>query len=131
MKNHFISLFGPQHLRWTIILLAVAVLLITGSQIVGTTDNLPGLALLFSGAVILFFSILHPWRQTKNYAILTGVCVGLAILIFLGIYLLSAMQLQKYISEAFVMITILLFCLPGFVTGIIGILICTTRKSRV
>ena len=129
MKNHFISLFDPSHLRWTIILLTSAVLLIIGSQITGTTDNLPGLAMLFSGVICLFFTFLHPWRDIKNYAILAGVCFGIIILVILGIFILASLHMDKYISEGVVMITILLFCLPGIVVSIIGILLCTARKK--
>lgn len=129
LKNHLVSLFDSSHIRMTIILVISGLLLITGSQITGTTDNLPGLTMLFTGVILLFFSVLHPWRKMQNYAILAGVCIGIIILVFLAIYILAALHLEKYISEGVVMITILLICLPGIVVSIIGILVCAGRKK--
>jgi len=129
LKKHLTSLIAPSNFRWTIILLVSSALLIIGSQIIGITDNLPGIAMLFTGTILLFFSLLHPWRQTINYIILAAVSLGITVLIFLGIFILSSLHLDKYISEAFVMITIFLFCLPGLVVGIIGILLCAKKKK--
>ena len=129
LKNHFVELFDSSHIRMTIIFVISGLLLIIGSQVIGTTDNLPGLTLLFTGVILLFFSVLHPWRKTKNYSILAGFCIGITVLVFLAIYILSSLHLNQYISEAFVMITVLLICLPGFVVSIIGILICSGRKK--
>jgi hypothetical protein len=129
LRNHFASLFNSAHIKMTIILMVAAGLLIIGSQITGTTDNLPGLSMLFTGAILFFFSLLHPWRKTKNYVIFLLVCLAIIILIFAGIYILAALHLDKYISEAFVMITILLFCLPGIFASILGIIYCSTRKQ--
>lgn len=129
MKSHLLSLFDPAH-RWKILSLFItAILLIIVSQVVGTTDNLPGIAMLFIGIILLFFSFLHPWRDTKKYAILAGVSVGIIILVFLGIIILSALDMQKYIIEGVVMGIMLLFCLPGIVVSIIGILICARKQK--
>jgi len=87
IKDHFTTLLDSSHLRLTIILLISSVLLITGSQITGTTDNLSGLAMLFIGIILLFFTFLYPWRDIKNYAILFGVCLGIIILVILGVYI--------------------------------------------
>ena len=129
LKNHLVSLFDSSHIKMTIILVISGLLLITGSQITGTTDNLPGLIMLFTGVILLFFSVLHPWREIKNYAILAGLCVGIIVLVFLAIYILAALHMDKYISEGVVMITILLICLPGIVVSIIGILVCAGMKK--
>lgn len=129
IKNHLTTLLDSSHLRLTIILLTFSALLIISSQIIGITDNLPGIALLFSGVIILFFSFLHPWRDSKKYAILFAVCLGIIILVFMCIFILSALHLDKYISEGIVMITILLFCLPGIFVSIIGIVIFANKKN--
>jgi hypothetical protein len=129
MRSHLLSLFDRGHRIWTISLLLAAVILITGSQIVGTTDNLPGLTMLFAGVILLFFSVLHPWRNAKNYGILAAICGGLIILGFLAIILLSALHLQRFISEGIAMVTLFLFCLPGIIVGIIGSFLCSLRKE--
>ncbi len=129
MKSHFLSLVNPSH-RWlTLSLLVASVLLVSASQFVGTTDNLPGLLLLFVGVILLFFTFLHPWRKSSNYVKLSLVSVGVAVLTFVMIFLLSMLKMTQYISEALVMSTIFLFCLPGIVVGMIGNVFFSLRKK--
>jgi hypothetical protein len=128
MKKHFLSLFDPSHRWFTISFFLSSVLLIIGSQVVGISDNLPGIAMLLGGMIFFFFTFLHPWRKSMNYGILTGVCFGLILVTFLGIYLLSALHKDEYISEGVVMSFIGLICIPGIVTGIIGAIIWANRK---
>lgn len=129
MKTHLLSLFDRSHRILTISLLTVALILIIGSQVVGTTDNMPGLVMLFVGTILLFFSLLHPWKKAKNYGILAGICIGLIILGYLAIILLSVLHLERFISEGIAMITAFFFCLPGIVVGIIGSIICAFRQN--
>ena len=127
MKKHVLSLFDPAHRWWTISFSLAFVLLIIASQIVGTTDNLPGIAMLLGGMICLFFTLLHPWRKSKNYGILAGVLAGLILLTFLAIYILSSVHKTEYISEAIVMGFIGLICFPGIVVGIIGTIFWSNR----
>lgn len=127
--KHLISLIDFTH-RWlTISFFLASTLLITASQIVGTTDNLIGIAMLLFGMIFLFFTILHPWRKSKNYAILAGVCTGLILLTFLIIHILASLNYTKYISEAVVMIFIGLICIPGIIAGIIGTMFWGSRNK--
>jgi hypothetical protein len=129
MKKHLLSLFDPSH-RWrTISFLLASALLITASQIVGTTDNLPGIVMLLAGMTCLLFAMLHPWRKSKNYAILAGVLSGLILLTFLAIFILSTVHKTEYLSEAIVMGFIGLICIPGIVAGITGILFWANREK--
>ncbi len=129
MRKHVISLFDPAHRWWTISFLLTSALLIIGSQIVGTTDNLPGIAMLLGGMICFFFALLNPWRKSKNYAILIGVSAGLIALTFLVIFILSSLHKTEYISEGIVMGFIGLICIPGIVAGIIGILIWSNKEK--
>jgi len=129
MKKHFLSLFDPEHLRLTLSLFSAAILLMIVSQIMGINDNLPGIAMLLAGIILLYFSVLHPWRKLEYWAILIGVCVGILLLEWLGIHLLVRLKFEKYVSEAIGMIVAFFICLPGIVTGIIGTLICAFRKK--
>jgi hypothetical protein len=129
MKNHFQSLFDSTN-RWrTISFFVSAILLIVVAALVGISDNLPGILLLLGGMIILFFSFLHIWRKVENYAMLIGVCVGIIILVLLGIQILVWLKKTEYISEAVVMIIAFLICLPGILTGIIGSIINSFRKK--
>ena len=129
MKKHFLSLVNPSN-RWlTLSLLISAVLFIVASQIVGTTDNLPGLLLILLGFVLFFYTFVHTWRKSSNYTALSIVSVGVGVLTFVMIYILAALKLEKYISEAVVMITIFLFCLPGILVGIAGTIFYSLKNK--
>ncbi len=122
MKKHLLSLFDPIHRKRTLLLFLVSAALIIASQVTGTVDHLPGILLLMAGMVCLFYTVVHPWKTPKPYATLIGVCIGLIILTFGCIYLLAALKLERFISEGLVMGLIGLFCLPGIVAGIGGVI---------
>jgi hypothetical protein len=130
MKKHFQLLFDPAHRWFTLSFFLAAVLLIIASQVVGISDNLPGIAMVMGGMVLLFFALLHPWRKSQNYGILAGACVGLIVLTFLVIYILAALHKDEYISEGVVMGFIGLICIPGILAGIIGAIIWAVRKKQ-
>jgi hypothetical protein len=128
MKKHLLSLFELSNRRVTIFFFTVSLLLIVGSVLVGIADNLPGIAMLLVGMILLFFSVLHPWRKVENYGILVGVCFGIILLIFLGIAILALLHKTQYISEGVVMTIIFLFCVPGILTGITGAIFWSLKK---
>jgi hypothetical protein len=129
MKKHFVSLFNSAHLKWTIALFVSAALFIIISSLVGISDNLPMIALLLTGIILLFFAVLHPWEKAVNYGILVGLCVGILILEWLGISILAKMHLDKYLSEGIAMGVAFFICVPGILVGIIGAIICAVRKK--
>ena len=129
MKKYVLSLLDPAHRWYTISFFLASVLLIIASQVVGITDNLPGIAMLLGGMVLLFFALLNPLRKSQNYGILAGVCAGLILLTFLTIHFLSALHKDEYISEAVVMGFIGLICVPGIMAGILGAIYWAARKK--
>jgi hypothetical protein len=110
MKKHFISLFQPDKRKKTVILSVIAVLLISTSIIIGLTDNIPMIALLFAGMVVLFFALLHPWEKASYFAILTAVCFVILTIDFIW----------PFINEGIAM-TAGFICFAGIITGVIGI----------
>jgi len=132
MKKYFQILFGPEHLMRTISLFASSIVFIIGAMIVGINDNLPGLAMLVTGIIFFYFSVLHPWRKAENYAILIAIFVGVMILEWLSIQLFIKLKWEKYLSEAVLMILAFFVCLPGIIAGLIGVFICvfTRRQNR-
>jgi hypothetical protein len=130
MKNHFITLFAADYFKKTLILFAIAVLLIIISSLVGISDNLPMILMLLTGIILLFFSVLHPWNKASNYGYLALACVVILILEMLGIMILAKMHLDKYLSEGVAMGVAFLICVPGILVGIIGSIICAVRKKR-
>lgn len=127
MKEHFISLFDNTHKKKTIYLFVIAAMFIIISLSVGISDNLPMIAMLLTGIIFLFFAVLHPWGKAGNYGILVGVCVGILLLEFLGITILSKMHKTEYINEGIAMGLAFFICIPGILVGIIGAIICSLR----
>jgi hypothetical protein len=130
MKNHLISLFAANHCGKTIILFVIATLFIIISLLVGISDNLPMITMFLTGIILLFFAMLHPWDKASNYWFLILVCVVILVLEGLAIFILSKMNLDKYINEGIVMGVTFIICLPGIIVGIIGGTICAIRKKR-
>jgi hypothetical protein len=129
MKKHFISLFNSEHLKWTISIFTIAVLLIIISFLVGISDNLPMIALLLTGIILLFFTVLNPWEKAGNYGIPAMICIGILFLEWLGITILASIHLDKYLSEGIAMSVAFLICAPGILVGIMGAIICAVRKK--
>jgi hypothetical protein len=87
------------------------------------------IAMLLTGIILLFFSVLHPWRKARNYGILAGICIGILLLEGLSIYILASMHLDKYLSEGIAMGVAFFICVPGILVGITGAIICSVRKK--
>ena len=87
------------------------------------------IAMLLSGIIILFFSVLHPWKKSSNYAILAGVCIGILLLEGLSIHILASMHLDKYLSEGIAMGVAFFLCVPGIIVGTIGAIISAVREK--
>ena len=128
IKKHFKSLLDPAHRWFTMLFFLAFIILVITSQVIGTTDNLPGIAALLGGMVSFFFALTNPWRNTTYYAIMAGVCLGLIALTFLAILLFSALHKTEYLSEGIVMGFTGLICLPGIVAGISGAVFWCVRS---
>jgi hypothetical protein len=128
MKRHFISLFDPVHRWWTMSFFIASIILIVTSILV-SIDNTPGFAILFVGMIILFFAIVHPWRDVSNYVILISVCIGIILLLIVVIGFIkdtgNDIGKTEYFGETIIMGLFFFICLPGIVVGIIGSIICS------
>jgi hypothetical protein len=129
MKKHFITLFDSAHLWWTISLFALGILLIIIANLIGIADNLPGIILFYGGIISLFFAFLHPWKKAVNYAILSGVCIGIVLLGLLVLTILNKMGQDTSKFDGIIEGFALLICIPGILTSIIGAIICAVRKK--
>ena len=128
MRNHFISLFDATHLRRTISLFISAAVLIIASLLLGNNETLSTIFLL-TGIISLFFAVLHPWKKARNYWILVRVCIGILLLILLGITVLDIMDKGEHINDNLTEGIILLVCVPGIIVGITGAIICAVNSK--
>ena len=129
MKRHFATLFDATHLRRTISLFITSAVFIIISSLVGISDNLPMIAMLLAGIMLLFFALLHPWKKAINYTILAIMCVGILLLEILGIFILDKIDKTEYISEGIAMGIAFMVCVPGILVGITGAIFCALRKK--
>ncbi len=120
LKEHFISLFDTSNRSKTLWYFLFGVVLIVASQLIGTNHNLIGIAARITGVCSLFFTLLHPWKKGRNYAVMAWIFAGAIALMFITIYILSVTGHEKYIDKGWIMFIIFLICLPGIVVGILG-----------
>jgi hypothetical protein len=71
----------------------------------------------------------HPWKKASTYLILIGVCVGILLLVLLGITILDKMNKGEYINDNIAQGIVFFICIPGILVGIIGAIICAVRKK--
>jgi predicted Na+-dependent transporter len=71
----------------------------------------------------------HLLGRTNTYLILMGVCVGIILLVILGITVLDIIGKAEYINDNITEGIIFLICIPGILAGSIGAIICTIRKK--
>lgn len=112
MKNHFITLFDASHIRKTMILFTIAFLLIIIALSIGTSDNIPVIAMLVAGIICLFFSVLHPWKKTIYFATVFAVG-GIILPLVWGNHMLGE-ALDFIIGGV---------CATGILVGLSGIII--------
>lgn len=48
---------------------------VAAAFIVGISDNLPGILLLYTGITLVVVGFVHPWRSVKKFLILLGVSI--------------------------------------------------------
>lgn len=71
----------------------------------------------------------HLLKKTNTYLILTGICVGILVLEWLGITILDKMGKGEYVNDNIAEGVAFFICFPGILIGIIGAIICAVRKK--
>ena len=120
LKQHFNSLFELPHRSLTLRYLVISVVLIVASQIAGIKDNLLGLTAMVTGVCYLFYTLVHPWKGGRNYAIMAWICAGIIALTLATVCILSWLGFDKYLNGSVTMYIIFLICFPGIIVGILG-----------
>jgi hypothetical protein len=71
----------------------------------------------------------HFWEKTSTYLILIGVCIGILLLEWIGITIISRVRGGEYINDSIAEGIVFFICIPGILVGIIGAIICAVRKK--
>jgi CBS domain containing-hemolysin-like protein len=131
---------GKRNLKISLIFLAICVILTVIALIMGINDNIPGFIVLVLGAFSLALAIVHGWRKSRKFVILT-------ISSFIGLFVFAVlhevfeelagksadMVFVYYIFAAIAVFSFflaLMVCPVGFLTGIFGFAILRIKKYR-
>ncbi len=71
----------------------------------------------------------HPLKKTRTYLILTGVCIGIILLIIIVITIFDKLGKGENINDDFIEGIIIFICIPGILIGITGAIISAVRKK--
>lgn len=114
----------------TLVFFIAGIVMTVTSLIMGISDNLPGIILLYSGLTVILLGFVHHWRSLKKFLVLLGISFGgfiLFVILHNGMYALSIMtadiavlkQILDIIGGAFFIIAVLV-CPVGVVVGLTG-----------
>ena len=127
----------------TIVLAAICCLSLIVAFLVGISGNPPGLFLCYIAAAALILALVHNWRKTKKFLILSGASlIGFPVFVILHnvFYALGEMasnivvlsHLLELLHVVFFLIAIFV-CPTGFLIGAVGSIIVyfISRKNPV
>lgn len=123
-------MFDRENRLWTLLFFVAFIVLCASGIAIGITDNPPGIFMLEGGMVMLIYAHVHIWKNWHNYLRLAGISAGIIAVTFAVISIMASMGLAKYLSEAIVMGLIGLFCIPGIIAGIIGVVVTGNKKQN-
>jgi hypothetical protein len=130
----------PRNRIRTLILLVVCSLSAIAAAVIGISDNLPGILLVFLAVTSFVLAFVHPWRTSRQFRrLLYTSALGLVVFgvlhnVFeaIGGQLTGSGFLQGLVNGAgvaFFLITILI-CPPGIVIGAIGALVMFIKNRH-
>jgi hypothetical protein len=137
LKHHFLMLFDRAYRWWTVAFFVAGCILVALGNIMGISDNLPGITLLYSGMILLFLAFIHPWKKPVSFGIFSAAIVTLlVVLILLAIlyfYLVKkidpALQhsaFSRFIDGGLEFFALIIF-IPGLATGLLGAIFRTIQ----
>ncbi len=124
----------------TLVFFIAGIIMPITSLIMGISDNLPGIILLYTGLTALLLGFVHHWRSLKKFLILLGISFGgfiLFVILHNGMYALSIIaaditvlkQILDIIGGAFFIIAVLV-CPVGVVVGLTGSAVGLLRRKH-
>jgi hypothetical protein len=120
MKAHLTALFNIENRKKTLVFLISSILLIIASQLVGISDNPPGIAMIGIGIILFYYSFVHIWKTSGNFVRLIYFSLGLILLMVLVINSFVWMKKTEFLSEGLLMGIFFLICIPLILVGLFG-----------
>ena len=140
MKAYLSKLFLAENRKLTITLLTVGGLLIGTSALMGISDNVPGITVLFTGIIFIFLAFIHLWRSAKSYLILilTSLVGGVFFAILHNLLEAAAENVANYpflqsimeVLSAGSFILAILVCPVGIFVGFFGAVLAYFLKKN-
>jgi len=125
-------------IRLKLLLIMIGLFLFIGANIVGISDNLPGILLLFASVASILFALVYHWKTIRNYSILLiASTIGFPIMALLhnlfyafaeAIRDLAFLKVIFHVIEVASFLIAIIICPVGILTGIIGIITLTIKK---
>ncbi len=125
----------------TFLLLILAVMFISAALLVGISDNIPAILILFSGIVLFITAFVHIWKRIKQYLIL-ALIFALAFPVFVVLhnvfYGVSDLYSGKillagaaHFMDTTTFIIAVVVCPACVIVGLVGALILYVKIRRV
>ena len=133
-----LELFSPEKRNRTFLLLAAFVVFAIAAGVIGISDNAVGISLVVLSAASLVLAVAHSWSTSVQYRRLAvASALGFVVLLALGIALSASVDLTAMprwvgrivgaVGTGFLLGAGFL-CIPGFVVGVIGIVVMRRRE---
>lgn len=123
MRKHFIALFDAAHRKLTMLLALISIFFNVASVFVISKEFAYGILLLICGLTCLLYTLVHPWRRGRNYAVMAGLGIVIIMLIFGLSRFLDASGYSQLISKNLLFGATGLICIPCIIVGVIGSII--------
>ena len=117
------------------ILAAIFCALVIGAILVGVSDNVPGIVLLYLAITVPFIALTRNWQSVKRFLILLGTSfVGFFVFVLLHnvIYGLVYVEMlnRPDLDEPFFFIMAIFVCPIGFLVGAVGSIFLTIKSKQ-
>lgn len=140
MKTYFLSLFNKVNRKTTFLFLLLSVILVIVAIVMGITDNVPAILVLFTGIVLFVATFIHIWRRIRSYLILAlifalafpifvvlhNIISGISGLITENVWLISILGF----FDAFAFILAVIICPAAVIAGLLGALILFVKDKK-
>lgn len=125
--------FSKRNKRVTYILATACIVSLAAALVVGISDNLPGISLLYFSGILLILTFVHHWRSTKKFLVLAGfAAIGLILFVALhnfahgGAELAADIFVLEQLLHGISIVSFflaLIVCPAAFVVGLAGAVI--------
>lgn len=126
MKKYINTLFDNNHYIKTSILLLFSGCCFIGAYVIGITDNLPGILLLFLSSGFMILALTYIWKNPMYFFNMAAICFAIICILWLSVQAFAIIaspaiqQTYDGIIEAIMFLSIFFLLIPAVLIGIAG-----------